>query len=73
MANNSQQSVALPTDLGACTPLENGNDCGDEGRLCKGCMARAAAKWSWLRHVPKYAVMPVDDEYYQELRDAGRI
>lgn len=44
-----------------------------DGRLCDHCSERAAAEWSWLRHAPKYAVMPPDDEYHAELRDAGRL
>lgn len=55
-----------------CTPLDDGRPCGDEGELCAGCQERAAAEWSWLRFVSKYAVMPPDQEYYEELRDAGR-
>ena len=56
---------AIAPESSACAPLE--------GELCEGCGERAAAEWSWLRDVPKYAVMPPDDEYRQELRDAGRL
>jgi hypothetical protein len=57
----------------SCTPLEDGRPCGDEGQLCESCLACKAAEWAWLAHVPKYAVMPPDEDYYQELRDAGRL
>lgn len=62
-------AIASPS----CAPLEDGRPCGDEGELCDGCSERAAAEWSWLRHAPKYAVMPPDEEYYVELRDSGRL
>jgi hypothetical protein len=52
--------------------MDDGRLCGDEGDLCEQCAAEAAKEWEWLRNVPKYAVMPSDDEYEQELRDAGR-
>lgn len=65
-------STQKPTEQ-RCTPLEDGRECGDEGELCEGCCACAEAEWAYLRHVPKYAVMSPDEDYYQELRDAGRI
>lgn len=52
--------------------MEDGRECGDEWGVCDACDAQAAKEWEWLRGEPKYAVMPPDDEFYQELRDAGR-
>lgn len=51
----------------------DGPECGDEGRMCDECQTREAAQWNWLSNVSKWAVMPPDEDYYQELRDAGRI
>jgi hypothetical protein len=52
--------------------LENGQECGDEGRLCEACAEQEMRDHAYLANVSKYAVMPIDDGYYQELRDAGR-
>lgn len=65
--------TAITPATAACAPLDDGRPCGDEGDLCGGCSERAAAEWSWLRGVPKYAVMPPDDEYREQLHDAGRL
>lgn len=77
MSNDHVHPIFQPILAGiapaACTSLEDGRPCGDEGELCEGCSERTAAEWSWLRHAPKYAVMPADEEYYAELRDAGRL
>lgn len=48
-------------------------ECGDEGRLCDSCQEEAAREHAWLRNVPAWVVKPRDDDYYQELRDAGRL
>jgi hypothetical protein len=61
---------------GCLLPLEDnehGAICGDEGRFCPACMAQATREHEYLKHVSKYTVMPIDEEYYQELRDAGRL
>lgn len=55
--------------------LENGQPCGDEGRACDECEASEAAFYSYLKGLPRYAV--IDDpqsreELDQDLRDAGR-
>ncbi len=53
--------------------LDDGRPCGDEGELCETCLAEEMREWEWLRDVPKYAVMPLDSEGEEELRDAGRL
>ena len=73
VCNNRGDVIEVLAERTACAPLDDGRPCGDEGELCAACSERAAAEWSWLRDVPKYAVMPVDDEYREQLRDAGRL
>jgi hypothetical protein len=52
---------------------EHGNTCGDEGRMCDACFAKAMAEHSWMRGKPLSAVTGVmSEEDKQELRDAGR-
>lgn len=59
-----------------CTNLlENGQPCGDEGRLCEGCHDREMREHEYLRHQPRHMVINDEqsrEEYAQELRDAGR-
>lgn len=55
--------------------LDNGQPCGDEGRMCDVCFDEAAAEHSYLRNVPRHAVFndqAAIDERNQELRDSGR-
>lgn len=52
----------------------DGPPCGDEGRLCLACEAELEREFNWLMHVSKYAAgAQLDDEYYAQLRDAGRL
>lgn len=44
----------------------------DGDHTCDKHMAEAEADHAYLRHVPKYAVMPEDEAWRQELVDAGR-
>lgn len=54
--------------------LEDGRACGDEGELCDSCGAEERRDHEYLRNVSKYAAgFPLDDDYYAQLRDAGRI
>jgi len=51
---------------------DHGNPCGDEGRMCDDCFQQQMKDYAWLRHVSKYAVMPIDEDFREEMRDAGR-
>lgn len=62
--------------MNACLNLlDNGQPCGDEGRMCDPCFDAAAREHAYLRHVPRHTVFndaQAIEERNQELRDAGR-
>lgn len=63
--------MSCPNRLGE---ERGGAPCGDEGKLCGECLEAEAREFEWLRRVSKYtAGAPLDDEYYADLRDAGRL
>lgn len=54
---------------------EDVGECGDEG-LCESCQDAAAREHSYLRGLPRYAVMGDElarQEYEADMRDAGRL
>jgi hypothetical protein len=58
----------------SCANLtEDGRACGDEGQYCDGCFIKAMQEMSYLQHISKYAAgAPIDAEFEQEMREAGR-
>lgn len=55
--------------------LENGQPCGDEGRLCDACQIEAEQAYTYLKYLPRHAVFgdaQAQEERDRELRDAGR-
>lgn len=55
--------------------MDNGQPCGDEGRLCDACQIEAEQAHTYLKYVPRHMVFgdsQAREEFNQELRDAGR-
>ena len=40
--------------------------------MCFRHSSEQGVEYAYLRHVSKYAVMPIDQEYVDDMRDAGR-
>lgn len=54
--------------------LDDGNPCGDEGRICDDCADKIAREYRWMRHVPLGAITgTLSDQDRLDLRDAGRL
>ena len=45
----------------------------EDGKYCDKHFREAMRENAYLKHVSKYTVMPIDEEYEQEMRDAGRL
>ena len=45
---------------------------GERGTWCEKHWQEKLYENGWLKRVSKYAVMPTDEDFDQELRDAGR-
>lgn len=65
-----EAKAAVPSCLNL---LDNGQPCGDEGRMCAACSDEAMREHSWMRGRSKGACTGVMSEQdKQDLRDGGR-